>query len=414
MKYRFKGVKGYMEYVNGYARLDGETDEQLIYRVCNDKQIIGTWQDVADILNKLLNKEYTESAYRKMYQSFNKTFFANKNKIFNNDEYLSKVNDTEQKIRKERIKLQTANIERNRLDRAEARREMYYEYISDVVSKLNIPDFEPLIDTRLNENEYIICISDLHYGATFKSVNNEYSPQICKERLEILLGDLIQFIDEKRIQHVRIVNLGDTIQGLLRLSDLKANDSSVVKAVVEASQMIAKFLNALSKYTMIDYYHVPTANHTQIRVLGAKASELADEDFEYIIAHYINDLLSANNRITVHIADDGSDYIDIDLYDYNVIATHGHQIRNMNSAIKDVSMLKSEIIDFLFMGHFHSSTSSIGSEHMCNDTEVLVCPSFIGSDPYSDLLLKGSKAAVKIYGFDEIFGHTETYKIVLN
>lgn len=403
-----------MEYVNGYARLDGETEEQLIYRICNEKAIIGTWQDVADIINGLLNKNYTESTYRKMYQSFNKTFDANKNQIFNDDDYLSKINDTEQKIRKERIKLQTANIERTRIDRTETRREMYYEYIGNVISKLEVPDFEPLIDTQLCENEYIVCISDLHYGASFKSINNEYSPKICKDRLEILLGELINFIDEKRIQHIRIVNLGDTIQGLLRLSDLKANDSSVVKATVEISQFLAKFLNELSKYTMVDYYHVPTANHTQIRVLGAKASELADEDFEYIIAHYIKDLLSANNRITVHTADDGGDYIDIDLYDYNVIATHGHQIRNINDVIRDLSMVKGKIVDFLFMGHMHSSTSVISSEHLCNDTEVLVCPSIIGSDPYADKILKGSKAAVKIYGFDEIFGHVETYKIVLN
>lgn len=397
-----------------YTRLNNETDEQLIYRICNDKQLIGTWQDVADIINSLLNKNYSESAYRKLYQSFNKTFDANKNQIFNDDDYLSKINDTEQKIRKERIKLQTANIERNRIDREESRREMYYEYIANAINKLKVPDFNPLIDTQLNENEYIVCISDLHYGVTFKSINNEYSPKICRDRLEILLGDLINFINEKRIQNIRIINLGDTIQGLLRLSDLKANDSSVVKATVEVSQCIAKFLNELSKYTMIDYYHVPTANHTQIRVLGAKASELADEDFEYIIAHYIKDLLSANSRITVHIADDGSDYINIDLYDYNIIATHGHQIRNINDAIRDISMVKGKIIDFLFMGHKHASTSIIGSEHICNDTEILVCPSIIGSDPYADRILKGSKSAVKIYGFDEIFGHVETYKFILN
>jgi hypothetical protein len=49
-----------------------------------------------------------------------------------------------------------------------------------------------------------------------------------------------------------------------------------------------------------------------------------------------------------------------------------------------------------------------------NNLEVLTASSFIGSDPYSDSLYKGSKGAVDIYGFDERYGHTETYKIILN
>ena len=35
-------------------------------------------------------------------------------------------------MRKERMKLQTANIERNRVDRNESRQEMYYEYVGNV------------------------------------------------------------------------------------------------------------------------------------------------------------------------------------------------------------------------------------------------------------------------------------------
>ena len=44
--------------------MEAETDEELIYRICSEKETIGSWQDVANILNKLLNQEYTESKYR--------------------------------------------------------------------------------------------------------------------------------------------------------------------------------------------------------------------------------------------------------------------------------------------------------------------------------------------------------------
>lgn len=49
---------------------------------------------------------------------------------------------------------------------------------------------------------------------------------------------------------------------------------------------------------------MPKANHTQLRVLGAKANELGEEDLEYVIGHYIKDLCSDNYRISVHLEDE--------------------------------------------------------------------------------------------------------------
>ena len=60
-----------------YKRMVDETDEELIFRICRDKDIIGTWNDVKDILNELLNADYGESTYRKKYQAFEKMFNAN-------------------------------------------------------------------------------------------------------------------------------------------------------------------------------------------------------------------------------------------------------------------------------------------------------------------------------------------------
>ena len=55
-----------------YKRYEGESEEELIYRICEDKDQIGTWSDVADILNDLLNVNYSESTYRKKYSAFQK------------------------------------------------------------------------------------------------------------------------------------------------------------------------------------------------------------------------------------------------------------------------------------------------------------------------------------------------------
>lgn len=64
------------------------------------------------------------------------------------------------------------------------------------------------------------------------------------------------------------------------MSDLRINEVPVVQAVVEISQILAEFLNTLSTYCEIEYYHISSANHGQTRPLGSKASELATEDME--------------------------------------------------------------------------------------------------------------------------------------
>lgn len=395
-----------------YKRLPNETDEALILRVCRDKDIIGSWDDVAVVLNRLLGANYRPNTYRNNFQSYNK--FRQVDLEKSESSLLEEIKEQRRELEKEKIQIQTANIERSRIDRAESRHKMYYQYVGTAIQSLPMPDFRPLYSDFENKVEYLVTLADVHYGANFKSENNEYSPAIAKERFEYLSARIVSFVQSHKLRKIHIISLGDLVQGVLRVSDLKINDSSVVKAVVEISRLVALFLNEISAYVMVEYYHSPTANHTQIRPLGTKASEIADEDLEYVIGNYIKDLCANNDRITVHLADEGKQYIEIPIFDYEIVAMHGHQIKNIETSVRDMSMLKRTFIDYLILGHFHNGKEIPSFESSCYDTEVLVSPSFIGSDPYSDSIMKGAKASVKIYGFDEIYGHTETHKIILN
>lgn len=373
------------------------------------------WTEVTPIVNKQVDEEDIkgESGHRKAVKYARDFFEAGVFDKISENEYLKELQIQQEELRKERIKLQTANVERSRVDRSESRQEMYYEFIGKIMNPLPCPKFQRL-NTYNGNVEYLCCISDLHYGAKFISENNEYSMDICNKRFEILLNNLIKFIKIKNISKLKVAELGDSIQGILRISDLKLNETTIGKATVMVSKLIAKFLNDLSEYCEVEYYHVPFANHTQIRPIGTKSSELADEDIEYVIGNYIKDLCSENERILVKLANEGKQYINIDISGLEVIAMHGHTIKNIDTSIKDLSMLRRRFIDYLILGHFHTGKEIPSNEGVCNDTEVLVCPSFVGSDPYSDSLMKGSKSSVKIFGFDELYGHTETYKFVLN
>lgn len=398
-------------------KFESESELQYVWRLgkAKDEGLVSmTWDELANVFNKNLRDDestyYTSSAYRKRYEMARLAY----DELFKDNSNDSDIDAKLAELRRERMKLQTLNLENVRTDRNRARQELYYEYIGNACEALPWPEFQPLALSDDNTMQYVLTIADLHYGATFKSVNNEYSPRIAKERLQLLLARTRCFVNEHHIHQISVVCLGDVLQGILRVSDLKLNDSSVVKSVVEASRLIATFINDLSATCVVDYYHVPSANHTQIRLLGTKASEIADEDLEYIIGHYIQDLCIANDRVHVHLAEDGEQYIPIDIEGSMVLAGHGHTIKNTNTALRDLSMLYDKCIDYLLLGHFHGEKSFSVNESVCSDKEVIICPSFVGSDPYSDKLARGSKAAAKIYGFDALYGMTESYKFILN
>jgi hypothetical protein len=329
---------------------------------------------------------------------------------------LQKLQELQDAIFKERVKLQTANIEKNRILRQEARYEMFYEQIGQFIQKIEPPKLQHFPTHRAERNKkYIQVLTDIHYNSTFKSINNEYSPQIVKDRFTILLGETIDFIQQHNLTEFTVLGLQDFIQGMIHITDLQINNSSVVKSVVEISHIIANYLNELSAYANITYVDCLYANHSETRPLGTKANQLMDEDLGYIIGNYIKDILSENDRIQVVLSKDGDTFVEIpNIYDFKIIAGHGHQIKNVEKAIADLSVQRRKLYDCVILGHRHASNEMVVGESYNNNLEVLTASSFIGSDPYSDSLYKGSKGAVDIYGFDERYGHTETYKIILN
>lgn len=342
---------------------------------------------------------------------FVKEYFQNK---ANRQKPMDNLDLKLEQIRKEKMKLQTLNVERNRIDRAEARQELFYESIGKVCTTLPLPDFKPFYDDDNGEMSYIFELADIHYGADFISQNNIYNREVCKERLEYALGWLIDFVQIHHVNRIHFVELGDSIQNILRLSDLRLNDIDVVKCVVEISRLLATMINKLSEYVTVEYYHVPTANHGQIRYLNAKVNELPTEDYEYIISNYIKDLVRDNPRINVHLCEEGEQFIKIDLPYHDVYAMHGHQFKSINNALEHFQNWSGQNIDALLLGHFHGGQEIVAGESTTSDYDILIASSVCGSDPYADKLFKGAKAACKIYGFNDIYGYTESYKCILN
>ena len=398
-------------------RMEDETEDQYFYRVCKMKDALGfTWPQMAEIFNEEFGRNIGDTAYRKKWAAFQDVFNANVDKLVGESAYLDEIRRAKYDLEKERQKLYATKIELNRNIRQDSRHELFYENIRDTLDVLPMPNIIAGKSGYLScdNKKHVLAIADIQGGAKFNIPTNEYSLAICEHRFNKLLDMVIQYIDYHKLDKIYIVELGDSVQGILRLTDLKLNETSVVEAVITVSRLIANFLNELSAYCDIEYYHTPTSNHTQNRNLGSKASELASEDMEYIIGHYIHDMLVNNSRVSVHL-NDGFDYIDLPIYDFNIMAEHGHTVKNLDTALKDRSATRRKLIDYIIVGHWHNGKVIPGNEHESHDTEVLMCPSFQGTDPHAyNKLGLSSKAACKIFVFDEKYGCVGTEKFILN
>lgn len=395
---------------------ENETEREYIWRVgkyVSEGKI--TWKELANIINEKWRdseEEYRdESAYRKPFQSAKSYYEDVFSKMISN-EYSDNIAEQKRELEIERQKLYATKTEYTRSIRQQSRFELFYENIAKELITIEPPRFKTRSYIHNNKCS-VLTFCDIHAGAVFKNNTNNYSFNEITRRFEVLLSYMNDYVYKNDISRLKVIGIGDDIQGILRLTDLQINESSVVEATVFVAKTISHFLNELSSVCDIEYYHVPSSNHSQLRPIGTKASELANEDVEYIIGNYIKDVLSENSAITV-VTNFGNDYIEVPIFNFNVLVTHGHRIKNIENYVKNISFKNRKFYDTIIVAHFHSGKEIVVGEGKNNDVEVLVCPSFIGTCPYADSLLLGAKASCKIFVFDEKYGHTDTYKIMLN
>ena len=374
-------------------RQDGETEEQLLYRIGQMKDELGcSWQEIADVMNNLLDYDYSESKYRKQFSTFKKMLEANNNIFSDDNNYKQELNNLKHDIKSERLKLQTLNLERNRLDRQEARHELFYEQIGQYIKSKNVEKLNPLYVPKNKNIKYLLGIADIHANAKWRTNTNEYSMDVVSRRLTKLLVQVIQFVEEKELNELNIVLLGDLIDGCLRMSNLQTMDSTVAKSVADISDMLICFFETLIEKTHIhiNLFDVVYSNHSMPRFLQNYDIR---EDLGYTINRYIRTGLRNNKNIDIYSPLDGDICLDFKIWDFDIIGFHGHTEKNQNEAIKNFTIDRRKLYDYAVCGHLHSNQKTSISVDGFHDVETIQFPSFCGDDPYANSIHKISKGS---------------------
>lgn len=395
-----------------FHRNPAEGEVEYIFRICENKDLIGSWDEVAKLLNKELNYEYTESKYRKDYNSFKKLFEANRAKLVDGQEQLESIRNASNELKKERIRLQTEKMEYNSWLRENARDELIVEKLLSAIENLEPLEIPAIAyDKHNKDKEYILCFGDEHVGSEFEikglmgEVINAYSPEIFAERMAKLLDYTEDFCREHDIGTLHVFSMGDFTDGVLRIGQLMKLRWGVVDSTVKYMEFISEWLNSLSTCVNIKF-HMVAGNHSELRMFNQPRGAFKDENMNKVVAAYIKARMKYNPNF--EFVENPSGNIFDNIAGYNIFASHG-EMKDSEKAIKDISNMYGVTIDYGIFAHLHHHFS----EDVGVRRGVLRCPSIVGIDDFAMSLNKGSNPGAMIVELTPNHGKTAEYFIDL-
>lgn len=396
-----------------YKRYEGELDDELIYRVGKDKSIIGTWDDVAKILNDILGYDYGESTYRKKIQAFEKMLEANKSKFLDGDSYLKEIDLQKRELQKERVKLQTEKLEYSRWVREDARDELFEEKVLDAIrqnvgKEVEIKNIPILHDERVG----VLAIADAHFGkemtiyGLFDEVLNSYSPEIFYDRMNVLYSETLEYIKKNNLEKIHVFNLGDSVEGFIRNSQLFSLRYGVIDSATIFGNYLGKWLKKLSKEVNVEY-HQTDGNHDELRLLDGKKGQHLNESAGKIVLNAIK-LINEENP-NFKLTENKTGMIFTNIVGYNILGIHG-EVPNLANSIKDYSDIYNIRIDYIYGGHkHHTEFSNCGIRR-----GAISVGSIMGIEDFSMQIRKASDATASFAIFEKGKGKTDEHIFVLN
>jgi hypothetical protein len=394
-----------------FHKLPNEGETEYIYRICSNKDEIGSWIDVARLLNVELGYEYTESKYRKDYNAFQKIFDANKDKFFD-DRHLQSLREQQESIRKERYMLQTEKLEYNRWLRENARDELIVEKIVNAIDNLNPIDIPARrIAGNPQNKDFVLMFGDEHYGAEFEihglygEVINKYNVDVFEQRMWKLLDETIEIIQKENVQCLHVFSMGDFTDGILRVGQLMKLQYGVVDGTVKYMEFISQWLNEMTRFCRVKF-HMTNGNHSELRMFNQPKSAFKDENMGKIVSAYIKARLSNNENFV--FVENMSGYIFAHVANYNILGVHGEE-KDMVKAIKDLSNVYNVKIDYLVGGHLHHGAyEDVGIER-----GIIRVPSIVGVDDFAMSINRINSPAATLAVFEEGHGKKIEYTIDL-
>jgi hypothetical protein len=364
-----------------------EHHKRLVYGKLKDKTL--SEYDYAELAPYVYGKQYTADETRKrMYGSVATLEIMDELgvKNFTEDDMIAEIKAKQIDLQKEKQMFYDQRREFNKLVSAEGRRDHLYERLAEAANDLanTVGDAFSDVDVPMMEtsdNEFILFLSDWHYGMTADNIWNKFNVEICKKRIDKVLCDAIERITRHQCKRGKVVILGDMLSGGLHCSVRVASEELVCDQLMQVSEILAQFIAKLSNY--VEHVDVYSTFGNHARTIPNKKDNIHMDNMERIIPWWLAQRFAAARmkEITVHTE---SEYEFI-LFEscYRVFcATHG-DLDKACSATQYLPTLFNKVydtsLDYIVVADKHHQESY---EEM--GIESILTGSLCGTDDYAN------------------------------
>ena len=400
--------------INRYQRKDLEDSMEYLLRLTaiklEEKPSDLEWQDIVNNCN--LNCHYDSLRKAMQPEGYGAmavyNYFKGKveSGLITDDKVLKEYEIKKREIYKERQKLRDEKNEYSAWLREQSRMELFYERIDEAVEKLLRKKNRVMpspISIESNSDKLFSAFADPHYGSEFVikgfdgETINEYNPSIFEKRMIEYRDELIDFGKKNNTNHLYLVDLGDSIEGILHLSALQSLRGNIVDHILDYADFIEDWLFSLSEVFHIDFY-TSEGNHSDLRLMTGKKGDFPHENLEKIYTRNLKKAFRKNDNVLIHDSLDGLNYFNVN--GFKVLSAHGNNENNLKNSIKDYEDTYNIEVDYFCVGHLHSKNEF----EVAKGKEVIQVRSVMGVNVYSKDIKKTSDAGATMFVVRENYG----------
>lgn len=292
---------------------------------------------------------------------------------------LSALDSKRIELLKERQKFFDQRNAFNKLIRERSRQEELNEILVDAVKSGNLPqlEYEPC-HIQPSDNDLLVSLNDIHYGANVDNHWNTYNSDICREMMCHYLDRIIAIGETHGSENCIVWSNGDAISGNIHQSIAITNKENVIEQIKGVSELIAEFVAELSKHFSTVTFVSVAGNHS--RITPNKDDALFSERLDDIVEWYLGARLQNFENVIIGTTSDAVK-IDNTMYLINIrgkmyCGVHG-DFDGSAGKVQTLQTMARVPLYAVLSGHLHHNKID-----EVQGVKTVMAGSFLGMDDY--------------------------------
>lgn len=264
----------------------------------------------------------------------------------------------------------------NKLVRERSRQEELNEILVAAIQSGNLPQLNyEYHEVIPSDNDLLVSLNDIHYGATVNNYWNTYNSDICKDMMRKYLDNVIQIAHTHGSENCVVWANGDEISGNIHKSITVTNKENVIEQIKGVSELIAEFIAELSKHFATVTFVSVAGNHS--RLDPNKDNALVSERLDDLIEWYLSARLQSFENVIIG----GGEKVDETMYLIDVrgktyCGVHG-DFDGSPSKIQALQTMARKPLYAVLSGHLHHCKMDD-----VQGIRTIMAGSFLGMDDY--------------------------------